>query len=75
MIEKPDFVGEEELEEMLDYLDALQDSGRTNMFGAAPYLRAHWPLTKEQARTILSYWMKTYDMRHDDEETGDEPLL
>jgi len=41
------------------YLDALRESGVTNMFGAVPYLTEEFPeLSKNQARTILSNWMK-----------------
>lgn len=42
-----------------DFLDALRESGATNMFGAAPYLAAEFPeLSKNHAQTILSGWMK-----------------
>ena len=43
------------------YLESLRVSGITNMFGAAPYLAAEFALTKEEARSILSEWMRTYD--------------
>ena len=46
----------------LDYLDGLRLSGLTNMFGAAPYLVDEFPeLDKRQARTVLSYWMATFN--------------
>lgn len=47
----------------LEYLDALRESGVTNMFGAGAYLREDFDyeeLTLEQSTTILSYWMKTF---------------
>ena len=37
-----------------DYLNKLRDSGRTNMFGAAPYLRAEFGLDQKTAREILA---------------------
>jgi hypothetical protein len=46
----------------LMYLDSLRESGAVNMFGAAPYLIARFPhLTRQQARAILRYWMKTFE--------------
>ena len=57
---KPDFVTEEHLE----YLDALRDSGETNMFGAGIYLRREFELSGDMARAILTYWMKTFSKRH-----------
>ena len=49
----------------LSYLDDLRDSGETNMFGAAPYLKREFPdLTRNDARDIVLYWMATFDERH-----------
>lgn len=59
-IELPEFVSEEHL----DYLDALRISGVTNMFGAAPYLSDEYGLGKAEARQILSFWMKSFHLRH-----------
>ena len=43
------------------YLNDLRESGRTNMFGAAPYLMADFPdLSKSEASSVLSFWMKTF---------------
>jgi len=57
MEEKPTFVTDEHL----NYLDDLRESGETNMFGAAPYLIDEFPdLNKYDARSVLSYWMKTF---------------
>ena len=57
MSDKPDFCTDEHL----DFLDDLQESGETNMFGAAPYLREEFDdLTKDEARKITVYWMKTF---------------
>lgn len=57
---RPDCVTDEHLE----YLDELRESGVTNMFGAGGYLVREFPLTREQARTVLSYWMDSFDARH-----------
>ena len=54
-------------EEYLDYLDALRESGDTNMFGARPYLMEAYPeLTAAEASGILMSWMKTFGERHKD---------
>jgi len=43
------------------YLYELQASGRTNMYGAAPFLRHEFiELEKRQAEEILVYWMEHY---------------
>ena len=43
-----------------DYLEALRQTGVTNMFGAAPYLVEMFGVDKKEARTILMKWMETY---------------
>jgi len=49
---------------MLQFLDALRDSGAVNMFGAAPYLQEAFPeLTRGQARKMLFHWMDTFSER------------
>lgn len=50
---KPDGYGDEHKE----YLDELRESGATNMFGAAAYLREEFGLDKGQAKDYLFYWM------------------
>ena len=47
-------------EEYLYYLDVLKESGITNMFGATPYLQAEFDLTKQEAKDVLVYWMRTF---------------
>jgi hypothetical protein len=48
-------------EKYLLYLDALRESGITNMFGARPYLMNAFPnLNSYEALEILSYWAKTF---------------
>ena len=49
-------------EEYFAFLEDLRQSGITNMFGAAPYLRKEWPeLTRTEARDILLSWMDWFD--------------
>ncbi len=49
------------MKKYFDYLDALRDSGVTNMFGAVPYLQQEFPeLSYDRAQTvyILREWME-----------------
>lgn len=55
---------ESQEQERFDYLDALRESGATNMFGAGAYLQREFGLTREEARGTLSKWMKTFGERH-----------
>jgi hypothetical protein len=59
-VEKPVIVKDAHLE----YLDELRESGETNMFGARPYLMENFDLGRNEARTILSYWMASFGERH-----------
>ena len=45
-------------EQIFEYLDALRDSGETNMFGAGPYLQAEFGITPKEARKYVSNWFK-----------------
>ena len=51
-------------EEVNDYLDALRESGETNMFGAAAYLVAEFGVSREEAKFLLLNWMQTFEERH-----------
>ena len=51
-------------EEVNDYLDALRESGETNMFGAAAYLVAEFGVSREEAKFLLLNWMQTFKERH-----------
>ncbi len=57
---KPEIVTDKHL----NYLDALRESGITNMFGAGPYIRKRFALTTEESHEVLSYWMSSFDERH-----------
>ena len=44
-----------------DYLNALRDSGVTNMFGAGPYLQRDFGISRQEARDILLEWMENFN--------------
>ena len=53
---------EEEKTKYFNFLFRLQKSGKTNMFGAVPYLRQAFPtLTRQSAEAILLEWMENYE--------------
>lgn len=43
-----------------DWLERLRQSGITNMYGAGPYLEAHFNINEDEATAILVYWMEHY---------------
>lgn len=43
------------------FLEKLRRSGKTNMYGAVPYLMVEFGLTYNKAKEILVEWMKTYN--------------
>lgn len=55
--------------EYFEYLDALRESGITNMFGATPYVMDEFGLDKASANRVLSEWMRTFSERHKKEKT------
>ena len=55
-MERPTFCTDEHLE----YLDALRESGVTNMWGAAEYVEEEFGLPRAVAREIHIYWIKTF---------------
>jgi len=44
-----------------EFLDALRESGKTNMFGAGRYLQERFHIEKKEAREILLEWIKTFE--------------
>lgn len=48
-------------EEVFEYLDALRQSGVTNMFGAAPYVEKEFGLGRNAARKLVVAWMDTFN--------------
>lgn len=52
-----------ENEKIWEYLFELQESGVTNMFGAAPFIQRRFPATNmKQARELLGFWMNNYEL-------------
>lgn len=52
----------DDLECYFTYLDQLRESGRTNMYGGAQYLRsAYSELSKKESSKVLTLWMETFD--------------
>ena len=47
-------------DEVLDYLDDLRESGKTNMLGAGVYLQNKFLFGQREASKVLGYWMDTY---------------
>ena len=48
------------MEEYFEFLDDLRETGDINMFGAAGVLVEVFDITKQEAREILSAWMKQF---------------
>jgi len=46
--------------ETFDYLDALRESGDTNMVGASSYLQDEFLFSREIAKKVLTAWMHTF---------------
>ena len=44
-----------------EFLDALRESGKTNMFGAGRYLQEEFGIDRTEAREILLEWIKTFE--------------
>ena len=51
----------EEWTEYYVYLEELRQSGVTNMFGSAPYLREEFGLGRRESIKIVANWMDNYD--------------
>jgi len=48
--------------EVFDFLFDLQESGKTNMLGAKPYVKAEFPnLTDKEIGEYIVYWMTNYE--------------
>lgn len=40
-----------------EYLDVLRESGKTNMYGAGPYVVRKFKLSDDDARAVVLAWM------------------
>ena len=54
-------IGKRKMAEMFTFLDALRESGVTNMFAAPSYLMPSFDLDQDSAVNVTSIWMKTFD--------------
>ncbi len=43
------------------YLNDLRESGKTNMFGARPYVIKKFKMESNEAQRILMLWMKNFN--------------
>ena len=50
--------------EVFEFLDALRQSGITNMFGAGPYVEDTFGCDRRDARALVLEWMETFSERH-----------
>ncbi len=57
---RPDFV----FDEHLTFLDKLRESGKTNMWGAVPYMEEEFCEDADTLGEIHSYWMHSFTERH-----------
>ena len=48
-------------QDYFDYLVKLQQSGVTNMLGAAPYLEDKFWLEPSEAKEVLKLWIKSFE--------------
>lgn len=60
MGKKSEPLTEQTLADAFAYLDALRESGRTNMFSARPYVVRHFRWTDDKAGTALKLWMRHF---------------
>lgn len=48
-------------QEVFTFLDNLRESGKINMFGAAPVVEEAYGLSRQDAREITTEWMDKFD--------------
>ena len=60
-------MNDEATKDYFNYLEDLRQSGETNMFGAGPYLRKEFGLSRKESHDILDSWMS-----HKEQECRDE---
>ena len=52
-------------EKIFVFLDALRESGITNMWGAVPYMQRQFPkLREDEAADLLFEWINSFNERH-----------
>ncbi|MCK5600922.1 hypothetical protein KAR91_03575 [Candidatus Pacearchaeota archaeon] len=51
-------------EDAFDFLDALRESGVTNMFGSGPYIEKEFGISRKLAGKVFMRWTETFESRH-----------
>lgn len=59
-VKKLDFCTDDDLNEMLDYLNNLRASGVVSMFGAIPYIQREFTIDRERAEEVFWYWVNHF---------------
>lgn len=65
--ELDDELGSLFVDDVLEYLDELRESGVTNMYGASAYVEREYKMsgiTKQQSIDLTGMWMDTFTERH-----------
>lgn len=44
-----------------EFLNNLRESGKTNMFGATPFIQQKFGFRHKEASDCLLYWMETFE--------------
>ncbi len=52
-------------EVIFNFLNDLRESGKINMFGAAPYVEEMFGLERAEARSAVMEWMKSFEVKND----------
>ena len=59
-------MNDQKKQELLEFLDELQDSGSINMFGAPKVLQEYFDLSRPNAVLIWEEWMKQKKRKEDE---------
>jgi hypothetical protein len=51
-------------EKVFEFLDEIRDWGGINMYGAGRHIQEAFGVSRQEARNLLSEWMKTFSERH-----------
>ena len=60
---RPDPEREPTIQETFQFLDFLRTTGKTNMFGAAPYVEFYLDLPRDVARDYLWKWLHRDELK------------
>lgn len=51
----------EQEKEVMEFLNLLRNTGKTNMFGATPYIMQEFDIPKQEANKLLVLWMDNFN--------------